>query len=149
VILVATVPQAAERLSRVFGGAVLTVETFEEAALALSQERFSLVIVGVYFADSRMFELLSFARGSLANRATPIVCVLGIRGDLAPGLIRSVANTVNSMEGCVFYNLAAVPDDEAGNAEVRAFVETFLVSAALAAHSAGQPPRPATPAPQK
>src|SRR4051812_12884179 len=139
-ILIATVPQAAERLRRILGADVRMPTIFEEAAQLLRDERMALAIIGVHFAESRMFELLSFARGSVANRDTPIVCVLGIRGGLSEGLIRSIASTVNAMPGCVFLNLAALADDDAGNAKVLAFVEGFLASDVAGARAAPPPP---------
>jgi hypothetical protein len=151
-IFVATVPAAAERLRRIFAGyRVVSVITFAEAKQALSRDKFALGILGVYFGESRMFELLSFARGSLVNRDTPIVCVLGVRGGLSNATIRSLEQAVNSLPGSVFMNLVAIPDDEPGNALVRGYLEGFLrapeASGASTAGAVELPPGPAMPAP--
>jgi DNA-binding NtrC family response regulator len=146
------VPVAAERLRRILAGyRVVTVVTFAEAKQALSREKFKLAVLGVYFEESRMFELLSFAKGSLMNRDTPIVCVLGMRGALSGATIRSLEQAVNSLPGSVFLNLIAIPDDERGNALVRRYFERLLRAAgASGAASAGaveSPPAPATRVP--
>jgi hypothetical protein len=152
-IFVATVPVVAERLCRILAGyRVTTVLTFAEAKQALSRDKFALAILGVYFEESRMFELLSFAKGSVMNRDTPIVCVLGVRGGLSSATIRSLEQAVNSMRGSVFLNLVAIPDDEPGNALARRYLERFLpapaASGAATSGAAESPPGPATRVPR-
>jgi hypothetical protein len=151
-IFVATVPAAAERLRRVLAGhRVVTVLTLAEARQALSREKFALAILGVYFAESRMFELLAFAKGSVMNRDTPVVCVLGMRGGLSDATIRSLEQAVNSMRGSAFMNLVAIPDDEPGNALTRRYLERFLqapaASGAATSGAVESLPGPATRVP--
>ena len=109
---------------------MLCARTFEEAKQALSAEQFALAVLGVYFAESRMFDLLALARGSASNRDTPIVCVLGLRG-LSDLLIRSLEQTINSMPRTAFLNLAAIPDDANGNVFVRSFLDRYLPKVGL------------------
>ena len=126
-ILVATVPVAAERLRAILAGhRVYCARHYAGATRLLSREQFSLAILGVYFAESRMFDLLSFARGSARNARTPVACVVGMRGRLSPLAIRSLEQTLNAMPRTWFLNLAAVPDDAAGNATVLSFLESLL-----------------------
>jgi hypothetical protein len=137
-VLVAAVPLAAQRLSRQLPDQRLVVPaTLAEAQAALARERFSLAVMGVHFAESRMFDLLSFARGSALNRDVPILCVLGVRRKLSPLTVRLLEETINAMRGCAFFNLTAIPDDEAGNALVRRTLMDFL-----------QPPLSVTPVPE-
>jgi hypothetical protein len=147
-IFVATVPVAAERLRRVLAGhRVVSVLTLAEAKQTLSREKFALAILGVYFEESRMFELLSFAKGSIMNRDTPVVCVLGMRGALSAATLRSLEQAVNSIRGSVFLNLVAIPDDEPGNVLVRRYFERLLraadASAAATSAAVESPPGPA------
>jgi hypothetical protein len=152
-IFVATVPAAAERLCRILAGhRVVSVMTLAEARQTLSREKFSLAILGVYFEESRMFELLSFAKGSVMNRETPVVCVLGRRGALSAATIRSLEQAVNSIRGSVFLNLIAIPDDAPGNKLVRRYLERVLRAAPAASGAATSgavesPPAPATRVP--
>jgi hypothetical protein len=128
-ILVATVPVAAERLRRIFAThRVACPATYDEAARLITQKQFSLAVLGVYFAGSRMFDLLSCVRGSAKNRRTPIACVVGLRGDLSPLVIRSLEQTVSAMPRSSFLNLAAIPDDPAGNEMVLSFLSSLLAT---------------------
>lgn len=128
-IFVATVPVAAKRLRGILAGyRVRCPMNYAQAIDLLSREAFALAVMGVYFDASRMFDLISFARGSIKNARTPIACVLGVRGDLSPLAIRSIEQTVNAMPRTRFLNLAAIPDDLAGNAEVRQFLESLLAA---------------------
>jgi hypothetical protein len=128
-ILVAAVPGAAGRLRDILAGhRVLCPATYAKATLALSREQFALAVFGVYFDESRMFELLSYARASAKNCSTPVVCVLGIRGRLSDPVIRCLEQTISSMPLTTFLNLAAIPDDRAGNAVVRGFLEGQLLA---------------------
>jgi hypothetical protein len=134
---VAAIPAAAERLCRLLSDQRLVVPaTLAEAQAALARERFALAVMGVHFAESRMFDLLSFARGSALNRDVPILCVLGAPRNLSRLTVRLLEETINAMHGCAFFNLSATPDDEAGNALVRRTLMDFL-----------QPPLPPAAAP--
>jgi hypothetical protein len=125
---VAAVPIAAERLRSILSGhRVFCPVDYHEAKEALSREQYALAIFGVYFDESRMFELVSFARASAANRDTPIVAVLGIRGRLSDLIIRALEQTINSMPGTRFLDLAAIPDDRDGNASVRRILDGYLL----------------------
>ena len=130
-ILVAAVPIAAARLRSILpSDRVLCAASYHEARQQLSRERYALAILGVYFDESRMFDLLSFARTSATNRDTPVVCVLGIRGRLSDVVVRSLEHTINSMPLAAFLNLAAIPDDAGGNASVRRFLDSYLLPSA-------------------
>jgi len=125
---VAAVPIAAERLRSILSGhRVFCPVNYHEAKEALSREQYALAIFGVYFDESRMFDLVSFTRGSAANRDTPIVAVLGIRGRLSELIVRSLEQTINSMPLTTFLNLTVIPDDPGGNASVREFLDRYLL----------------------
>jgi len=86
-VLVATIPAAAERLSRLLlGQRLVSPLNLAEAQAALSRERFALAVMGVHFDESRMFDLVSSARASPLNRDVPIICVLGLGEHLQPAL---------------------------------------------------------------
>ena len=110
--------------------------TLEEARRALGCERFTLAIVGVYFDNARMFELMSHLRISPLNRACPIVCVLGSRNGLPPATLAMIRQTVNVMENCEFLDMSALPDDERGNAEVLRRLAPYLALAPVPPGSA-------------
>jgi hypothetical protein len=118
-ILVATVPPAAVRIARALPDESLcVVRNVGEAAVALRQEAFRLAIFGLYFDDSRMFELIAVARAATLNRATPILCAQGIRGRLSPAALRGLEQTVKAM-GCDWLDIASIGDDAAGKEILR------------------------------
>jgi hypothetical protein len=94
------------------------VRNVSEAAVALRQEAFRLAIFGLYFDDSRMFELIPVARAATLNRTTPILCVQGIRGRLSPAALRGLEQTVKAM-GCYWLDITAIDDDAAGRESLR------------------------------
>ena len=126
-ILVATVPLAAVRLRRILDGYVVDCPpSYVEATRALSRDAYALAILGVYFDESRMFDLLSHARASPKNATTPVVCVSGVRGKLSAIVLRSLEQTLTAMPRTSFLNLAAIADDPDGNAFVRRFLDSVL-----------------------
>ena len=126
-VLVAAIPQAAARLCRVLADQRIVVPaTLAEAQAALARERFELAVMGVHFAESRMFDLLSCARASALNRHVPILCVLGARRNLSVLTVRLLEETIRAMPGCDFLNLSAVPDHDAGDALVREKLMEYL-----------------------
>ena len=142
-VLVAAIPAAAQRLCRLLPDCRLVVPaTLGEAQAALAREQFALAVLGVYFAESRMFDLLSFTRSSALNRDVPVVCLLGARGRLSTLTVRLLEETVNAMPGCRFVDLTAIPDDAAGNAEVRARLMDCLLPPRGGTHGSTVAPGP-------
>ena len=113
-MLVATIPAAAERLSRLLIGQRLVCPVnLAEAQAALSRERFALAVMGVHFDESRMFDLISSARVSPLNRDVPIVCVLGVRRKMSKLTVHLLQETISGMSGCQFLDLTMIADDAA------------------------------------
>jgi len=118
-VLIAAAPPSASRLQAVLTGYHSTlVRTVQEARHALAAERFTLSILGVYFDESRMFDVMSYARTSGRNRDVPIVCVRGMAGSMSPVTLRMLEQTINALSGCEYLDLIGIPDDVAGNALV-------------------------------
>ena len=66
-----------ERLERILAGHRLTIpKSVDEAKARLQAREFALVILGVHFDESRMFELLRLVRVYEKNKLTPVVCML-------------------------------------------------------------------------
>lgn len=144
-ILVAVVPEAAVRIERALDGEELRiVRTVEEALLALRTDPFRLAILGVYFDESRMFELVPFARASRLNREMPILCVLGITRRLSAAAARGLEETVKAI-GCGWLDISAIPDHAAGNARLREALLSHLPTAAppsTGLQTGSEPPTP-------
>ena len=74
-VLVADVPHAERRLAAVLAGhRLLFVHTVAVALKALAQHDFDLVLIGMHFDDSRMFDLLAEMRAGSRNRDVPVLC---------------------------------------------------------------------------
>jgi hypothetical protein len=126
-VLVAAIPVAVERLCRLLPDQrTVCPANLAEAQAALARERFALAIMGVHFDDSRMFDLISYARASSLIRSVPIVCVLGVRRKLSSLTVHLLQETINGMAGCQFLNLTVIADDDVGNALVRGVLMEYL-----------------------
>jgi hypothetical protein len=126
-VLIAAIPAAAERLCRLLPDQrTVCPASLAEAQAALAREPFALAIMGVHFDESRMFDLISYARASRLNRGVPIVCVLGVRRKLSTLTVHLLEETINGMSRCQFLDLTAVADDEPGNAVVRGTLMDYV-----------------------
>ena len=75
IVLVAD--HADARLDALLSGHELTfVHSLDEAKRTLAGRNFDLIVIGVHFDESRMFDLLRHVRWQERHRATPVVCVL-------------------------------------------------------------------------
>jgi DNA-binding response OmpR family regulator len=127
-ILVADVPQMDARYAAAFAGwEVVFVRTFVEAEHALDAARYDLVVIGVYFDDSQMFDLLRAIRGDDAHAEVPILCVRGHQGFTAVST-RTLEMTVKALAADEFVDLVHYADDESGNAALRAAAERYLTA---------------------
>jgi DNA-binding response OmpR family regulator len=125
-ILVADVPQMDVRYAAALAGwQSVFVRTMGEAREALAAARYDLVAVGVYFDDSRMFDLVRSVRSDAAQASMPIVCVRGRSGFFAVRT-RTLELTVKALAANEFMDLVNFGDDEAGNAALRETVERLL-----------------------
>ena len=125
-ILVADTPEGDRRISAILSGYDLVlVRTLGEAQRILRREKFALVLVGVHFDDSRMFDLVRVLRGDELHAGVPIVCVRGRPGFTAV-TGRTLELTLKALTADEFIDLVHFGDDEAGNAALRAAVERLL-----------------------
>jgi hypothetical protein len=118
-ILLAVVPTAARRIARALHDQkLLVVGSSGEAVRTLRLERFRLIVLGIYFDESRMFELLPIAQASELNRQTPVLCVRGVAGQLSAAAVKGLARTALAL-GHEWLDMATIPDDHAGQELLR------------------------------
>lgn len=121
-ILVADRAESDRRLCAILAGHELVfVRTMDDAQRALAREQFALILIGVHFDDSRMFDLLR-----CLPQGTTAVCVRSQH-------FQSTAITLEGLEiaakalGCnLFLDLTWYADDAAGNAAVRKLLEALI-----------------------
>ena len=118
----------AERLKRILAGHELTVTaSVDQAKSELQKREFALIVLGVHFDESRMFELLRLVRTYKTNQLTPVVCMLTTVSRLSNVAIEGLDHAVKAMLANAFLNLHRFPDDEAGNARVRRIVDYLIL----------------------
>ena len=125
-ILVADVPQMDRRYSKAFTGWDLAwVRTLAEAHQSLDAGRCDLVVIGVYFDDSQMFDLLRYIRADEEHSEVPVVCVRGQPGFTAVSG-RTLEMTCKALAADAFIDLLHYADEPGGNAALRAAASQFL-----------------------
>ncbi len=116
-ILVADVPQMDERYAAALPGETLAfVRTMDEAKRALAAGC-DLVVIGVHFDDSQMFDLVRAIRSAEERAKLPIVCVRGPGGCTALAS-RSLETTAKALGADAFLDLLHCASDEAANASL-------------------------------
>ena len=116
------------RLERILAGHRLTIpHSVEEAKKELEARQFALVVLGVMFDESRMFELLRVVRTYEANKLTPVVCMLTGSSNLSNVAIEGLDHAVKAMLANAFLNLNKFPDDREGNARVRRIIDYLIL----------------------
>ena len=127
-ILVASAHNAYKRLFVILPGYDLRfVGTLAEAQSALKADDFSLIMIGIYFEQSKMFELLRYIKSDRKYADIPVVCFRGIplsgSFDVKPLELRCRA-----LGASAFLDLTAFTDDGFGNAALRSRLISLLYS---------------------
>jgi CheY-like chemotaxis protein len=110
------------RISAMLNGHDLSfVRTLDEAKSTLTGRNFDLIVIGVHFDESRMFDLLRHVRWQERHRATPVVCVL--TADFARHAIAAegLEIAVKALGGTAYVDLKT-----SGDAEARRVVDDLL-----------------------
>lgn len=121
-ILVADRPESDQRISEILAGHDVTfVRTLGEAQRSLAAQPFDLVMVGVHFDESRMFDLMRHLQ-----EGTVIVC-LRSQHFVSPAITLEGLEIAAKALGCrLFLDLTWYADDATGNGAVRKLLEALL-----------------------
>jgi len=127
-ILIADRPNGDRRLLEILAGHQVTfTRTMAEAERLLEQQDFDLIMVGVHFDDSRMFDLLRHVRSSGRHAERPLACIRGHRFASAATISMDGLQVAARALACnVFLDLTQYPDDARGNAEARKVLEELF-----------------------
>ena len=125
-ILVADTSDSDRRLSAILAGhEVIFARTLGEAQRLLEQRDFELVMVGVHFDDSRMFDLVRHVRAGGSHAGRPVVCVCS--QPLAAAIsLEGLEIAARALACNLFLDLTKYPDDAHGNGEVRKLLDGLL-----------------------
>ena len=127
-VLVADVPDVQVRVAAVLARErPVFVHTLAAALKALAADDYDLVLIGLHFDDSRMFDLVREVRAGSRNGAVPIVCLRMRPFAFAAISMQVIEVTVKALGAHSFADLAAYATEEDGNAAL-----ALLVAAATA-----------------
>jgi CheY-like chemotaxis protein len=102
------------RISAMLNGHELTfVRTLDEARSTLAGRNFDLIVIGVHFDESRMFDLLRHVRWQERHRATPVVCVLSADFTRHAIAAEGLEIAVKALGGTAYLDLKGMSDSAA------------------------------------
>jgi len=79
-----------------------------DGALAALGEGVGLVLCGVHFDESRMFDLLRLAKADKRFRSIPFICYRDLQSELAPPLLESLRIACTALGAEAFIDLYAL-----------------------------------------
>ena len=125
-VLAAVAPEAEPRILSVLPQCnVRFVRTGEQLVRALDEEPCDMLLVGAQFDESTAVAVLE--RVLAREEAFPVVCVRGLRfSRIGRPALDSLRLALSELGAQNFIDLLEYPDDEAGNARVRAMLERLL-----------------------
>ena len=105
-VLIADVPEMHSRIEECLPGHdCVFVTSLAEAVVALRHEGFGLIVIGLHFDESRMFELLTYVRSLRTYEDAPVICVQGMDIQLPEAAMRTVDMAVKALGGTAFVDL--------------------------------------------
>jgi hypothetical protein len=111
-VLVADVREMHARIQECIPGhECVFVTSMAQAVVALRHDGFSLIVIGLHFDESRMFELLSYVRALPVYKDAAVVCVQGTDLMLPEGVMRTVDMAVKALGGTAFVDLRGEAHD--------------------------------------
>jgi len=117
-----------ERLERILSGHRITaVGDVDAAQREMEKREYDLIVIGVHFDESRMFELLRLVRITKLNSLSPVVCVLSGPSRLSDVAIEGLDHAVKAMLANAFLNFGKFPDDASGNARLRRIFDYLIL----------------------
>lgn len=96
----------------------------DDLARELDHERCDMLIVGSHFDDSSAVAALERVRKR--PESFPVVCVRGVRSRFGTRSLHALRMALSELGARNFIDLVDYPDDESGNARVRAMLEPFI-----------------------
>ena len=135
-VLVADVPAMDKRYRAILPDAELRfVRSMGEASRSLDVRKFDLLIIGVQFDESRMFELLWLVKARSVT--TPVACIRGCQVDSALSSVAGIDTAVRSLGACDFIDFRDYPDTAEGNPKIRQRLLACLAEKGPRAERAG------------
>lgn len=126
-VLAAMRPEGAVAVERALGRyvEVVPVYTFEDALKQLNgSDGLGLILCGMYFAETRMFDLLRLAREKFPE--IPVVCCRVGQSEVPQVTLEAVAIAAKSMGAVEFVDMPLLRPDAVADQEFRSMVLRHL-----------------------
>ena len=105
-VLVADVPEADEQIRDCLPGHSLHfVRTLAQAIRELRRDGYQLIVIGMHFDESRMFELQRYVRGLPELKHVPVICVQCLDVLLSDAVLKNMDDAVKALGGTAFVDL--------------------------------------------
>ena len=105
-VLVADIPEADDTIRSCLPGHELHfVRTLGEAIRELRKDGYQLIVIGMHFDESRMFELLRYVRSRPAHKEIPVLCVQCQDVMLSEAVLKNMDDAVKALGGTAFIDL--------------------------------------------
>src|SRR5918912_4385813 len=105
-VLVADVAEEDEKIRECLPDHDLVfVRTLGDAIRALRADRYALVVIGMHFDESRMFELLPYIKALPGYKDVPVICVQCLEVGLAEAVLKNMDDAVKALGGTAFVDL--------------------------------------------
>ena len=105
-VLVADVPEADEKIRECLPGHDLHfVRTLVDAVRELRKDGYQMVVIGMHFDESRMFELLRYVRSLRERHDVPVICVQCMDVLLSEAVLKNMDDAVKALGGTAFVDL--------------------------------------------
>lgn len=105
-VLAADTPKGVATLQTILGTEleILEAHTLEEAALRMS-DGVAVIICGIHFAESRMYDLLRLAQANPLTRSIPFICFRDMDSDLNPPILEGLEIACKALGATAFVDL--------------------------------------------
>ena len=105
-VLVAAPREMDDKIHECLPGHDLTfVRSMLDAMSALRHDGFQMIVIDLEFDESRMLELLQYARGLPKYAEVQIICVHGDQLTLSDAVMKNIDVAVKALGGAAFLNL--------------------------------------------
>lgn len=105
-VLAADTPEGVNTLRNVLGHTLEIVEAgCFEGALKQSSSGIDLIICGIHFDESRMYDLLRLVKANPVTRAIPFICFRDMDSALSPPVLESLQIACNALGAVAFIDL--------------------------------------------
>jgi len=126
-ILIADTLDGAVTLERILQGHDYhVVNTMRAAEKLLKDEVFDLIVAGLHFDESQMFELIREVRKSQKNATRPIICFCSRETSMSRLMYESLESSTKVLGAWMYLNESSYRDHQNPDAEIRRIIERCL-----------------------